>query len=191
MRTGILICGLNGTGKSTLGKALAEKLNYHFIDNEDLYFPKTDPRHLYASPRSRSEVEGLLLQQIEAQDHFVFASVKGDYGEAVISRFQCAVLIQVPRQIRLQRVRNRSFQLFGARMLPGGDLYDSEERFFTIVESRPENSVEEWACSLNCPVIRIDGTRPVAENLGLLTEYMAAALPDDRSASAEQAYRLL
>ena len=33
---GILICGLNGVGKSTLGKALAEKLNYHFIDIENL-----------------------------------------------------------------------------------------------------------------------------------------------------------
>lgn len=145
--------------------------------------PKTDPRHPYASPRSRSEVEKLLLQQLEAHDQFIFASVKGDYGEAVVSRFQCAVLIQVPRQIRLQRVKDRSFQRFGARMLPGGDLYDSEERFFTLVESRPENSVEEWACSLNCPLIRIDGTRPVAENIELLTERLAAVFPDDRSAA--------
>lgn len=52
MGTGIIICGLNGAGKSTLGKALAEKLNFHFIDNEDLYFPKTDPHYLYASPLS-------------------------------------------------------------------------------------------------------------------------------------------
>ncbi len=29
--------------KSTLGKALAEKLNFYFIDNEELFFPKTDP----------------------------------------------------------------------------------------------------------------------------------------------------
>ena len=31
MGIGIIICGLNGAGKSTLGKALAEKLNFHFI----------------------------------------------------------------------------------------------------------------------------------------------------------------
>ncbi len=30
MGTGIIICGLNGTGKSTLGKALAEKLHFLF-----------------------------------------------------------------------------------------------------------------------------------------------------------------
>ena len=44
MGIGIIVCGLNGVGKSTLGKALAEKLNFYFIDNEDLYFPKTDSR---------------------------------------------------------------------------------------------------------------------------------------------------
>ena len=50
MGTGIIICGLNGTGKSTLGKALAEKLHFYFIDNEDLYFPKIGPAYVYAAP---------------------------------------------------------------------------------------------------------------------------------------------
>lgn len=39
---GIIICGLNGTGKNTLGKALAEKLHFHFIGIENLYFHKTN-----------------------------------------------------------------------------------------------------------------------------------------------------
>ena len=37
MGTGIIVCGLNGTGKSTLGKALEEKLHFYFIDNEDFF----------------------------------------------------------------------------------------------------------------------------------------------------------
>ena len=47
-------------GKSTLGKALAQKLHFYFIDNEDLYFPKTNPTYIYAAPRTREEVERLL-----------------------------------------------------------------------------------------------------------------------------------
>ena len=50
---GILICGLNGVGKSTVGKALAVRLSYQFIDNEDLYFPKDDPDYKYNDPRSK------------------------------------------------------------------------------------------------------------------------------------------
>lgn len=75
MGMGIIVCGLNGTGKSTLGKALAEKLHFYFIDNEDLYFPKIDPAYIYATPRTREEVE--------KHENFVFASVKGDYGETI------------------------------------------------------------------------------------------------------------
>lgn len=171
MGTGILICGLNGTGKSTLGKALAEQLHFHFIDNEDLYFPKTDPLYTYASPRARDEVETLLFREIKAHEHFVFASVKGDYGEAICSFFQYAVLIHVPREIRIERVKNRSFQKFGDRMLPGGDLYEQEQHFFDFVQSKPENSVEEWLRTLTCPVLRVDGTRPVEDNVNFITKW--------------------
>ncbi len=165
MGTGILVCGLNGAGKSTLGKALAEKLRFHFIDNEDLYFPKTDPNYPYASPRSREAVEKLLLQEIQSHENFIFTSVKGNYGEAVRSHFRYAVLIEVPREIRLRRVRDRSFQKFGGRMLPGGDLYEQEENFIRFAASRAEDTVEEWAKALTCPLIRIDGTKSTTENM--------------------------
>lgn len=129
---GIIVCGLNGVGKSTLGKALADRLNYHFIDNEDLYFPKTDPEYIYASQRTREEVERLLLEKIQTHNNFVFVSVKGDYGETTCSFFRYVVLIEVSRNIRLQRVRDRSFGKFGERMLKGGDLYEREESFLNL-----------------------------------------------------------
>ncbi len=62
MGTGILICGLDGAGKSTLGKALAEQGNYRFIDAAERYFPGTDPKYPYASPRTCEEGEKLHLQ---------------------------------------------------------------------------------------------------------------------------------
>lgn len=170
MGTGILVCGLNGVGKSTLGKALAERMGFYFIDNEDLYFPKTDPLYTFASPRTREEVEKLLLSEIATHENYIFASVKGDYGQALLASIQYIVLVAVPRDTRLQRVKNRSFQKFGDRMLPGGDLHEREERFFDIVKARAENSVEEWVQSMNCPVIRADGTKPVEKNVQFIIE---------------------
>jgi len=164
MGTGIIVCGLNGSGKSTLGKALAKKLDYHFIDIEDLYFPKTNPDYAYSSPRTREEVGDLLSQEIHAYENFVLASVKGDYGENIHPFFRYAVLIDVPKDIRIQRVKNRSFEKFGNRMLPGGDLHEREEKFFDLVKSRSEAAVEEWIQTLQCPIIRVDGTRPLSEN---------------------------
>ena len=42
MKNGILICGYNGCGKTTLGKELAKTLGYKFMDIEDYYFPIND-----------------------------------------------------------------------------------------------------------------------------------------------------
>ena len=168
MGIGIIVCGLNGSGKSTLGKALAKKLKFRFIYNENLYFPKTDRNYIYAFPRSRSEVEKLLMNEVKTYNNFVFAAVKGDYGKDIVPLYKYAVLIDVPKEIRMQRVRNRSFQQFGNRMLKGGDLYESQEAFFNLINARPEHYVEEWVQSLNCPVIRIDGTKPIGENLAFI-----------------------
>ena len=134
MGTGIVVCGLNGAGKSTLGKALAERLNFHFIDIEDLYFPKDDPSYLYASPRTRDEVCDLLFREVTEHENFVLAAVKGDYVETIYSLFRLAVLIEVPKNIRIHRVKERSYNKFGKRMLPGGDLYEQEQEFSTCAD---------------------------------------------------------
>lgn len=168
MGIGIIVCGLNGSGKSTLGKALSDRLGFHFIDNEDLFFPKTDKKYMYANPRTKEEAKTLLLRDIRLHQNFVFASVKGDYGEELYSLFKYAVLIDVAKDIRIERVRNRSFQKFGDRMLSGGDLYEQEESFFEFVRNRNENTVEEWIQCLNCPIIRVDGAKPIEENIELI-----------------------
>ena len=162
---GILICGLNGTGKSTLGRMLADRMGYEFIDNEDLFFPKADPLYMFSNPRSEEEAVRLLEEKISKNDRFIFAAVRGNYGDKLIAALDRIILIEVPKQIRSRRVRDRSYQKFGDRILPGGDLYDRESKWFSLTDSRPESYVTEWLETLDCPVIRIDGTRPVEENV--------------------------
>jgi len=172
MGTGIQICGLNGCGKSTLGRALAEALGYHFIDNENLYFQRDDEGAAYANPRSRKEVEACLLQEVSEHPDFVFAAVRGDYGERIIPMYDYVITVEVPGEIRSQRIRNRSFQKFGSRMLPGGDLYSQEESFFRMAESRQESYVVSWLETLTCPIIRVDGAKPVCENVLRIIDFI-------------------
>lgn len=169
---GIILCGMNGCGKSTLGRALAEQLGWRFIDNEDLSFPKADPEHPFALQRSRAEVERLLLDAVTRDDHFVFAAVHGDYGEAVLAHYQAAILLEVPRDVRLARVRQRSIARFGERAQPGGDLYASEMAFFDLVRKRPEDFASRWLDAAVLPVLHADGTQPVQESVGLIRRWM-------------------
>lgn len=172
MGTGIQICGLNGCGKSTIGRALAQKIGFHFIDNEDLYFPKSDPLDPYASPRSREDAERLLLQEVKKHPYFVFAAVRGDYGKEIQPLYSCVIMVEVPKEIRLKRIRNRSFQKFGERMMPGGDLHEGEEAFFKMAEARDDGYVEKWLKDVSCPIIRIDGTKPTEENVEYIIRKM-------------------
>ena len=172
---GILICGLNGVGKSTLGRILADRLGYEFIDNEDLFFPKTDPSYMFSGPRSEEEAIRLLEERISGNNRFVFAAVRGSYGGKLIASLDHIVLIEVPKQIRSRRVRDRSYQKFGDRVLPGGDLYDQESRWFALTDGRPDAYVTDWLETVDCPVIRIDGTLPVEGNV----DYLISVLPEE------------
>ena len=171
---GILICGLNGTGKSTLGRLLADRMGYTFIDNEDLYFPKADPSYRFARPRSKEEVIRLLEEKIAENNRFIFAAVKGDYGDRLAASLDHIVLMEAPKPVRSRRIRNRSFQKFGERILPGGDLFEKENAWFRLTENRPEDDVTKWLeeAHVLCPVIRIDGTLPAGEN----AEYLVSVL---------------
>lgn len=161
----IFICGLNGAGKSTLGRALAADLGYQFMDIEDYYFPKTDPNYLYASPRTREEVEELLKTDVKMHKNCVLAAVKPDFSDEIQRQFDLAIYVKVPKELRLERVKQRSFNKFGSRMQPGGDLYETEQEFFRWVAERPENLVEKWLENLSIPIIEVDGTKSIEENI--------------------------
>lgn len=185
MKRGIIVCGCNGSGKSTLGKALAKKLRYKFIDIEDCYFPNRNGDDCYDNPLSHDEALGVLMNKIKSGSHLVLAAVKGDWVE-LPSLYQCAAHLSAPAPIRLQRLKDRSFQKFGNRMLPGGDLYEKEQCFFDRTALRTEREIAEWADSLDCPVIEADGTEPIEKNVEFLAAQLYSILSTGRIPAIEE-----
>lgn len=149
MKQGVILCGLNGSGKSTLGRALAQRLGWEFLDIEDCFFPKTDPSCLYANPRSPQEAAALLVERATAAENFVLASVKGHYP-GLAPLLTGAVWLRVDKATRARRVRQRSYEKFGERMGPGGDLFQQEEDFFAFTAQREDSEVEAWLATLRC-----------------------------------------
>jgi adenylate kinase family enzyme len=167
---GILICGLNGAGKTTLAGELARMLGYKHMDSEDYWFHESD--FTYSKPRTHDECVLLMLDDMQKHPNFVLSSVIGDFGEEIVKSFDLTVLLDVPREIRLARIDKRNFNRSGERILPGGDWYEQEMKFRAKCAARPEDYAEQWAKTLACPVLCIDGTRDYHDTAREIAEYI-------------------
>ena len=166
----LIVCGLNGAGKSTFGRALSKALGYKFADIEDYYFSPDDIT--YSHPKSKEEVSKLLCGDITSNENFILSAIKGDYGDDVSNAFTLAIYLYVPKEIRLNRVKERSAKRFGDRILQGGDLYLKEGGFFHTVEMRTGSIVSDWLIKYDIPIMILDGTKTVSENIeSFLNEY--------------------
>lgn len=180
MEERVILCGGNGAGKSTLGRTLSRVLGWPFFDIEAYYFPDAGGDYPYRTPRTREEVEALLLADLRANPRCLLAAVKGAYGPEVEGLLTCAVLLDVPKEARLERVRRRSYQKFGDRMLPGGDLHDREEQFFRMVEGRSQGDVEAWLEGAGLPALRLDATEETPRLAEAVVRFLEARRSPDQ-----------
>ncbi len=166
MKYGICVCGLNGSGKTTLAGALAKELNFKHMDVEQYYFTSTN--NPYSSSKTREEVEWMLLEDIKQNPCFVFSTVNGNMTEEINTYYNLVIYLDVPVEIRMNRIRQRAINKFGDRVLPGGDMHEQEEKFFAYAEKRSPQKIENWLKTIPCPSIRLDGTKPIQENVRVI-----------------------
>ena len=187
---GIAILGMNGAGKSTLAHALAKVTGYTEMDVEDFYFPEQRASRLHALehdtvavtehlgdlpfsvPRSKAEVEELLLDAIPENGGFILAGVTLNFREELLSRLTLAVELETPLETRIQRIEDREIRRFGDRVLPGGDMYEQQSDFRRMVETRDPSAASQSAEKLPCPVIKLNGTAPVEENIAAILAHL-------------------
>ena len=188
MIQGIAIVGLNGAGKSTLTHALAKQTGYFEMDVEDYYFPeqresriaaldnKTDMDNAcigelpFSRPRTKREVQAAISEDIKAHPQFILAGVTMNWSEEILSHIDIAFWVQAPLEERLKRIQSREEKRFGTRALAGGDMYAQQIEFRKVVEKRDPKYVEESVEKLSCPVIVLDGTLAVTENMEKMME---------------------
>jgi adenylate kinase family enzyme len=153
---GIIIFGANGSGKTTLGRELARILGFKRMDAEDYFFRESIIP--YSDARSKREVVELMLADIKKFRSFIISSVTGDYGSIIPQYYKLAVYMSAPHDLRMERVKKRTHDKLGDRILEGGDMYESEQKFFDFVATRLLSKIDQWAKTLTCPIIHIDGT---------------------------------
>ena len=159
----IIICGLNGSGKTTLGKELSKRIGYVHKDIEMYYF-NTSNDNRYSNARSRDDVVKDLENDFKKYENIVFTACKGDYGR-LDDLYDLAIYIQLARDTRLNRVKERTFKQFGNKVLEDAELYQQEVKFWDMVYNRDETPIINWFDSLKCPKLQIDGMKPIEDNV--------------------------
>lgn len=186
MLCGIAIMGLNGCGKSTLAHAVGKKLAYYEIDVEDYYFPEQKHSRKaildqqldikyeyigelpYSVPRSKTEVQEMLRDEIKNHPQFVISGVTMNWAWDIISKINIVFILKVPTKERVKRVKQREEIRFGLRVMPGGDMYEQQKKFRGIIAEKDSHLVEESANRISCKKVYLDGTKSVDENVSIV-----------------------
>jgi uridine kinase len=168
MPIGIIVFGANGSGKTALGRELARSLNYRHMDIEEYHFINSEIP--YTVERTREDCLKLMRADIERYGSFVISAVTGDFGREISSMYDFAVFMSAPLETRIERIKQRAYERHGERIREGGDMYDQHMKFIDFVALRSLSGIEQWAGTLVCPVLRVDGTKSISENTEMVVE---------------------
>ncbi len=185
---GIAIMGLNGCGKSMLAHAFAKKFGFYEIDVEDYYFPEQKKSRQaimeqqydvkceyrgelpYSIPCAKKDVEEMIRKDIEMHPQFVISGVTMNWDDDILSLIDIAFILEVPANERVKRVQQREEIRFGSRVMLGGDMYEQQKEFRELIGNRSNERVEESANKMYCKKVRLDGTKRIEENVGIIIE---------------------
>lgn len=179
MAVRVHITGASGAGVSTLGRVLAAALDVVVIDTDDFYWLPTAPP--YQTVRPPAERLALLAAAMDAADGFISSGSLDGWGDPLIPRFTSVIFIRTATELRLARLRAREAGVFGAAAIaPGGPHHAEHEAFIDwaagydrgLQSGRNLQRHIAWVATLPCPVLTLDGARPIAEMLATTLAFL-------------------
>jgi adenylate kinase family enzyme len=166
----IHIVGASGSGTTTLGRALSQRLGVPHFDTDDFFWVKTDPP--YQTSRAVPERQAMLGAALDgAPSGWVVSGSLTKWGDAFIARFDLVVFLTLPTEIRLARLRAREVSRYGeAAIAPGGWAHTMHTEFLDWATRYDSGGAdvrslavhEAWLARLTCPVLRLDSRESVA-----------------------------
>jgi adenylate kinase family enzyme len=156
----ILITGASGAGTTTLGRALAARLECAFFDADDYYWMPTDPP--FQDKRDYASRLQSLLRDL-GQSPAVIAGSIMNWGTELEESLSLVVFLTVPAAVRVARLKERELGRFGRvdpAFLAWAAQYDEGR-----LDGRSLQRHERWLAQRRCSVLRIDGDTSIQDRL--------------------------
>jgi adenylate kinase family enzyme len=167
----IHITGASGSGCSTLGAALAERLGCAYLDGDNYYWLKPEPP--FTDKRAADERLGLLKRDMAAAKDFVLAGSIVGWGEEVEGVFDLIVFLYLDAKVRVERLRRRELERFGTAdedFLIWATQYDEGTR-----EGRSLPKHRAWLSTRSCAILEVSGNLSVEERLKIVLQELRSS----------------
>ena len=164
------ILGASGSGTTTLGRTLWARHGWTHVDTDDVFWLPSDPP--YVDIRPREERVALMRSLLDARPSWIVSGSMCGWCDPFIPRFDLVVFLTGPTDERLRRLTIREAGRYGpGGIAPGGKMHDAFVEFMAWTAQYDDGDPtmrsralhEQWLAALPCPVLRLDGTRAVAE----------------------------
>jgi adenylate kinase family enzyme len=163
----IHILGAPGSGTSTLGAALARRLEVPHTDSDSLYWLPTDPP--FTTPRPQQERQALLLQKLPFTEPWVLSGAATRWTAPLEPCYHLVVFLRLDPAVRMARLRQREAARYGDRISPDGDMAAIHATFIAWAESYDTAGSlrhgllthEAWLADQLAPVLRLDSQAPI------------------------------
>jgi gluconokinase len=125
----IIVMGVTGAGKTTIGAALAAELGWRFVEGDQLHPPANVAKMQTGTPLTDADrapwlaaVHAIVARAIDRREHLVVAcsALKERYRVALRGDLRTVrfVLLRVPEDVAVARVAERKGHFAGPALVP-------------------------------------------------------------------------
>lgn len=167
----IHIVGASGSGTSTLGNHLSNRLGFKHLDTDDFYWEPTTPKYQQSRPVERRL--DLLEKAFDKNDKWILSGSLCGWGDVLIPKFDLVIFIRLEPSVRLERLKNRERQRYGDAIEEGGTRHADHKVFIDWASQYDEGDEtvrslklhNTWLKDVPCKVLRIEEDITIDEKI--------------------------
>jgi len=175
----IHIFGASGSGVTTLAAAIVARYGHRHLDVDDYFWEPTEPP--FRNIREVTARQRMLADALDTHPRWVLSGSLCGWGDIFIPRFDLAIFLHIPHELRMSRITKRELQRYGDAIAEGGpmrthhlEFIEWASKYDTADESmRSLRLHEKWIATLPCRCIRLEGDLSTEEHIKCLLEKLS------------------